>query len=217
MVEVERTNERCIFLIENQNLRYYIIIPLIKQVTVVLGLIEGVNDQKVKDIPILNDKVVVVPVLNDNVMNYLKSPQQSYSQANNYFSVLINNIYGLLQHNQKQVDQIVLFNGDAQFNNFGNYFVNIARGRVKLSDSDLFKKEVYNNLSNEVVSQNVLNTDIPVNINAYPGVDINEEVQNKGKVRTLQKNSHGEPGFVSYVLLGVVIAVMSLIFLYMLI
>ena len=41
--------------------------------------------------------------------------------------------------------------------------------------------------------------------------------QVKGKTRELIKANKGEPGFVSYVLLGVVIAVMSLVFLYMLI
>ena len=146
-----------------------------------------------------------------------KYVQIFYSQANNYFSVLIDNIYGLLNHNQKQVDPIVLFNNDETFSDFGNYFVNIANGRVQKSDRDLLKKEMPNTLNNGMFNQNIMESDIPVNMNAYPNENITEEEQVQGKTRTLKKENHGEPGFVSYVLLGVVIAVMSLIFLYMLI
>ena len=63
------------------------------------------------------------------------------------------------------------------------------------------------------VSNEVKTGDVPV---AYPNPseEFFQEQETKGMTKKLTKKS--EPGFVSYVLLGVVIAVASLLFLYML-
>lgn len=200
MLEVERTDKRCIFLIENNNFKYYIVIPFAMQVKLLLGLIDNVNNENIKEIPVLEDKVVVVPVVDDKIVNYLRTPQQSYSQALEYFSGLINNSYGLLVHNKKLVDQVVLFNNDYNYQYFINYFVEKVPGRVKKTGKNLFK--VSTEVSEEIINQ--IADDFKYN-NA-------EVVRDDDKV--VKK---GEPGFVSYVLLGVVIAILSLIFLYMLI
>ena len=91
MVEIERTSKRSIFLMTSQNLNYYIIVPLVKQVKIILGLIENIDDQKIKEIPTLNDKVIVVPVLNKQMIDYLKNNKDSFtSDSIKYFAGLIN-------------------------------------------------------------------------------------------------------------------------------
>lgn len=219
MVEVARTSERCIFLIENNNLKYYIVIPMVnKNVKIVLGIIENVNNDSIKNIPNLSNEVVVVPVFNQGVINYLKEEQQSYTQAFNYFSSLINNSYGLLIHNKKEVDPTIMINNSADFSNFINSFVSKFSERVQKSDRDLLSSQNNYSYNNQDNSQNLVNNDIPVSMNAYPNVDVSAETEvSKPMTKTLSRDNRGEPGFVSYVLLGVVIAVMSLIFLYMLI
>ena len=87
MVEIERTSKRSIFLMTSQNLNYYIIVPLVKQVKIILGLIENIDDQKIKEIPTLNDKVIVVPVLNKQMIDYLKNNKDSFtSDSIKYFA-----------------------------------------------------------------------------------------------------------------------------------
>ena len=213
MLEIERTNERCIFLIENQGLSYYIIIPMVNRVKILMGIIENCTDDKIKNIPLLEDKVVVVPKVNEQVVNYMKVPQDSYDKVMGYFTSLINNVHGLLTYNKKEVDSVVIFNTTQEFLGFANYFVKRASGRVQLSDKDLFKKEVLQSVDVNMNVQSSTAVDIPV---AYPNPneDLFHEQETKGMTKKLTKKS--EPGFVSYVLLGVVIAVASLIFLYML-
>ena len=216
MVEIERTRERCIFKTQN----CYIIVPMSNQVKILLNIMDGINNNNpnadgiIKELPLLNDKVVVVPILDQGILNYLANPQATYSSESvNYFSKLITNIKGSLVNSQKQVDNVSIINDNSKFASFNNYFaLNASTVSIQKSNGDLLIKNTpSNNMTNVMPNPNIMASDIPL---AYPqGI---EEEQGKGMVRELKPN-HGEPGFVSYVLLGVVIAIMSLVFLYMLI
>ena len=210
MLEVEKNSERCIFLIENCGLKYYIVIPRAAEVNLLLGLIDDVNEQKIKNVPILKDKAVVVPVVNERIINYLATPNQSYKDALVYFSSLINNSYTLLARNNIKVNPVVLFNNVERFGSFVEYFVGTASGRVQKTDVDLLVKVEKDD------SMLKVENDVPVNIPVDVPVDVLGD--NDFKDENLEQvQPKGEPGFVSYVLLGVVIAVLSLVFLYMLI
>lgn len=220
MVEVERTKERSIFLMTSQNLSYYIIVPLMKQVKILLGLMENVDNTIIKEVPVLSDKVVVVPVLNQQMVDYLKSMGNSYTgDSLKYFIGLVNNVVGLLRHNGKEVEPVVIFNNSEHFKGFINYFVSKVPNRMQVSDKDLLKKEVVTNvLSNDVINQIPVASE-PLTRSSYVKDDVYQmgeelqQTQTKGLVKTRSR----EPGFVSYVLLGVLVAVMTLILLYMLI
>lgn len=220
MVEIERTNERSTFLMTSQSLNYYIIVPLVKNVKILLGLMENIDNQKIKEIPTLNDKVVVVPVLNQQMIDYLKNTKDSYTgDSLKYFAGLINNVVGLLKHNGKEVDPVVLFNNNEQFNNFINYFASKIPNRIQISSQNLLKKELPSiSLESDKTTQITLNNNTADTMN-YPKDDVYQMTENLQETQTkkLTKTKKSEPGFVSYVLLGVLVAVMTLVLLYMLI
>ena len=88
--EIERKSNRFIYLIKDNNMEFYLIIPNNNNISITLNIMESVNNDTIKNIPDIMDKVIVVPVLNANIINYLTSVLPSYNEADNYFSNLIN-------------------------------------------------------------------------------------------------------------------------------
>jgi len=213
----ENRKDRQIYLIKTQVYNYYIIIPVEQQnIKITLGIVDKIDNERIKEVPFYGNNAIVIPVLNEQMVGYLKSNQATYDQAVDYFMNLVSNSSGLLKHNRKVVEPVVVLNNNEQFGNFVNYFISRFPNSIQKSDRDLFRKEVPAN--NMMMNQNNVVSDVPVNIEAYPSYqDESSLEQAKGKTRVKRKDNRGEPGFVSYVLLGVVIAVMSLVFLYMLI
>ena len=195
-----------------KNIEFYIIIPNNKQVSMVLNIMENINNDLVKNIPEFNDKVLVIPVLNSNVINYLKSNVSVFEQADNYFSNLINTAYKILTHNNLIVQQLVYINNNVLFSNFNNYFVNKFSGRVSLIELNLQPSSVIKKENVEVSSAMTQKQELGSELdNIY-----NEEIVLKDDKSKKDNVNKKEPGFVSYVLLGVIIAILSLVFLYML-
>ena len=213
-LEIERTKTRFTYLIKDTNIEFYLIIPNNNRVSIVLNIMENVDNDKVKNIPDFMDKVLVIPVLNSNIINYLKTPMAAYNQADNYFSNLINISYKILTHNRITVDALVYMNNNSVFSNFNNYFVNKFNGRVALINLN-----IQNNVAAPITPPNVpINQEVPEKKDLPQELDAiyNEEITlNSGDLPKNETNKK-EPGFVSYVLLGVMIAILSLIFLYML-
>lgn len=206
---------RKIYLIKTQSYSYYIIIPIKQQVRVLLDIRENVSVDKIIETPVLNDMAVLVPVINEGIFNYLKAPQNSYSQGTDYFSAILSNASGLLRHNRKVVELVALFNNNDSISNFINYFVSNFPNVIQKSDRDLLRGEIVGSVVNNasMMNQGVVGADVPlVDPNAAVYNEPAKEVTNESTT-----NKNGEPGFVSYVLLGVVIAIVSLVFLYMLI
>lgn len=217
---VQKSEERWTLFMETEILNGYIIIPLVRNVEILLGLKENLNAESVKEIPFLKDKVIIMPVLDAQAVQDLRINQTSWNNKIREFILFINDAGALIRevtNSQMKMNKMVLLNNNSEFGNFVNYFDSVVAS-VQKSDRDLFKiEEPSKILSNEVVGQNVVN-DAPVGMAAYPQDDIYQmtdemqQSQSKGMVRTRKK----EPGFVSYVLLGVLVAVMTLILLYML-
>lgn len=210
--EIERKSNRLIYLIKESNIEFYIIIPNNKQVSMVLNIMENINNDLVKNIPEFTDKVLVIPILNSNIINYLKSNVSVFEQADNYFSNLINTAYKILTHNNLIVQQLVYINNNALFSNFNNYFVNKFNGRVSLIELNLQPSSVIRQENVEVSPAMTQKQELGSELdNIY-----NEEIVLKDDKSKKDNVNKKEPGFVSYVLLGVIIAIVSLVFLYML-
>lgn len=210
--EIERKGTRFTYLIKDNNIEFYLIIPNNNRVSIVLNIMEAINNDKVKNIPEFMDKVLVIPVLNQNIINYLKTPAPSYNQSDNYFSNLINTSYKILTHNKISVEPLVFLNNDTSFGNFNTYFVNKFNGRVSLIDLNISNQNISSTIISPVNQVIKEKKDLPQGLE-----DIyNEKITLKSESNSKKDDNKKEPGFVSYVLLGVMIAILSLIFLYML-
>ncbi|MCI6266086.1 MAG: hypothetical protein MR598_04500 [Erysipelotrichaceae bacterium] len=211
---IEKSQEQCIYLIRESNLDFYLVIPNCKKVHIVLGIFKGVDDNFVKRIPKQVDKAVVIPVINSQILeqaNYVQT--QSYQYLDNVLSFLINTAYRILTYNHIEVDSQIFLNQNADLGGFQQKFLSKYQGRVQLLDL-FFKTEVPQKVN--LVSDS-LETVSPVVSSAVIDevVDVPTEMPEEKKVNTAVEAR--EPGFVSYVLLGVLIAVISLVFLYLII
>lgn len=219
--EIERKQNRFIYLIKDTNMEFYLLIPNNSNVSITLNIMESIDNEAVKKITEVIDKVIIIPVLNSNVINYLTSELPTYNQADNYFSNLINKTYNILKHNGLNIDSKVYLNNNFKFYNFNNYFVKKFNGRVSLINLNLEQKEetkenpfLNNNIFEETANiPTVQNTESSPITNDLSHI-YNEEVMTKESVQQ-PKVENKEPGFVSYVLLGVVVAILSLVFLYL--
>lgn len=210
---VERNQEQCVFLIRESNIDFYLVIPNCKKVHIVLGLFLDVTVDLVKSIPKQNDKALVIPVLNRQFLEQIHNGQvQSYASLDNVLSFLINTSYQILTYNHIGVETQILLHNNADFISYNQQFVSKYQGRVQLID--LLPKEVIQ--PEEVVSsvssvpsvhENVLQSEVS---DIMP--DSMEENQEQLSPNLREAR---EPGFVSYVLLGVLVAVISLVFLYL--
>ena len=210
---IERNQEQCIFLIRESNIDFYLVIPNCKKVHIVLGVFLDVTVDFIKSIPKQNDKALVIPVLNRQFLEQIHNGQvQNYASLDNVLSFLINTSYQILTYNHIEVETQILLHNNADFISYNQQFVSKYQGRVQLID--LLPKEVIQ--PEEVISsvsvdppvhENVLQSDVS---NIMP--DSMEENQEQLSPNLREAR---EPGFVSYVLLGVLVAVISLVFLYL--
>lgn len=213
---VEQSNNRVIYEIEKNGNKFYMVIPNAVNVNIVLNLFSNDVLQNVKNIPNISDKVIVVPELGEQYINYLKAPRPSYEQASGYFSGMINMAQGILINNRRQVASKVYFNNNQDFSGFINWYVGAINKPDSFVIGNVFPVNNEAKINNVQFSQPVMGvgSDIPLNSSVGYGQkeQLNELENNIGMVRTKKR----EPGFVSYVLLGVMVAIMSLVFLYML-
>ena len=210
---IERNQEQCIFLIRESNIDFYLVIPNCKKVHIVLGLFLDVTVDFIKSIPKQNDKALVIPVLNRQFLEQIHNGQvQNYASLDNVLSFLINTSYQILTYNHIGVETQILLHNNADFISYNQQFVSKYQGRVQLID--LLPKEVIQ--PEEVVSS--VSVDPPVHENVLQSEvsdimpDSMEENQEQLSPNLREAR---EPGFVSYVLLGVLVAVISLVFLYL--
>lgn len=226
--------DKDIYLVNDKNIPYFIGIPKGEKVSIVLNLVNNTNEinisftnpMEVKE-KILkeyskfggNDNAVVTPVISNNIMEQVKLPDNGeyISHLNKVLGYLINVSYRYLKDNGKEVYEKIKLDNNDTYKDFINKFVSMYSSRVELVD---YKPE---NASDKVIpfnreprtvipdseldtNENLANTTTIALDDAYKeiGEEATKTVDNK------------EAGFVSYVLLGVVVAVISLVILYML-
>lgn len=199
---ISKTNEQCIFFIKDTNIEFYLIIPSSKQVNILLGLYKDVNDEMITKLPIEHDKATVVPVINNQILtnaNFLDEASLKYLDS--VLSYLINTSYKILTYNHLEVSNKILLNNNPSLSNFNRQYTSNYQGRVELYTKPIPQPQPPIQELPPVPQPNV------VNDNITPTTTPEEEKQDIPEKR--------DPGFVSYVLLGVLVAVISLVFLYL--
>ncbi len=209
---VAKDQEHCIYFIEEQNICFYLMIPNAKKITLVLELYPNINDEIVKKIPIISEKVIVIPVLEEKIFTGIKSKQVDYfNYLDNILSHLINASYKILTFNHLEVEKKVILNQNSLYDGFNKWFIQKYESRVELMDlglnnsSLLDEKQEYTQTEKQPIPE-----DVPVK-------DSNPNIPETTPPLEEEPPKDKEPGFVSYVLLGVLVAVLSLVFLYFMI
>lgn len=208
-----KTQEKCIYQIEEKNLKFYLLIPNAKKVFLTILLMENPTDISIQKIIQDQDKVFVIPMIEQSILSsVLANQEQSFQYLDQYISSLINLSHQILIYNHLEVENVVYFNGE-KFLAFENWFIQKYQGRVAGIK--------INYQANESVSSVIKEPDTIDNtmtLAASIARDEKVEMPSSTEVEIGEKEEQThEFGFVSYVLLGVIVAVVSLVFLYLII
>lgn len=209
---VLKTQEKCIYEIEDKDLKFYLLIPNIQKVFLTVYIMEGPTDLSIQKIMQDPDKVLVIPVLESKLFSSVLANQtEGFNYLDKYVSSLINLAHQILVYNHVIVENVVYFNSPF-LPNFEKWLIQKYQGRVVGT--------VVNYRANEEVSPAGLEgnvVDHTMTLSNSLDQDVSLEKDLKDVDSSLEGNEKHDFGFVSYVLLGVVVAVVSLVFLYLLI
>lgn len=208
-----KTQDKCIYEIEEKNLKFYLLIPNTKKVFLMICLMENPTDVSIQKIIQEPNKVLVIPMVESNILSSVSlNQEEAFHYLDQYISGLINLSHQILVYNHMEVENVVYFNS-VLFPNFEKWFIQKYQGRVA--------SVKINYQSSEKVSPVVQEPDtidntmtLAASISQNQGTDI--PLVDEKKDIEIQEKTH-EFGFVSYVLLGVIVAVVSLVFLYLII
>lgn len=227
---IANVSNRNVYYLSGSNLSFYINMPneSIKNVNIAINLLDrmdsinlGVsNSEKVKiEIEKIyssfdnSDVVFITPVLDSNICEQLKlsNNEKIFVYTDKYISFLINQVYNLLAEGGITVNSVIKLNNNATYKVFNEWFINKYKGRVELVN--FVKAGVPNGLNpfDNNVSKVELTQDMSI---------ANQVLDNTNNIDTIKDDSSvssdnvREPGFVSYVLLGVIVVVVSLVILY---
>lgn len=209
-----RTQEKCIYEIEEANLKFYLLIPNAKKVFLTICLLEDPTDMSIQKIVQEQNKVLVIPIIERSVLAAVLSNQESAFQVlDKSISGLINLSHQILVYNHMEVENVVYFSGQA-FSNFEEWFIQKYQGRVARTEVRLKVDEKPREVIKDPAS-------IDNTMTLAASLEQTEKVVPVDEVETTRGSSLEEKsrdlGFVSYVLLGVIVAVVSLVFLYLII
>lgn len=221
---ISQTSEQCIYLMKDANLDFYLVIPNNKQISIVLGLFPGVTEDVIKTLPKEKDKAIVIPVINEQILtsaNHLDIT--SFKYLDNVLSYLINISYRVLTNNKLSVNNKILLNNHTSYENFNQKYIQKYQGRVELYN--LFSKftsntqNIFEPISNQVSEFKPVEPPFKAEVINNNSTDAIEEsiepiLYDEPVITSSDAKNNKEPGFVSYVLLGVLVAVISLVFIY---
>ena len=181
-----------------------------------------------------NNIAVVTPLLRSEEMEKIKlnSGKEYTDNLKLVLSKIINISYNILKSSGKEIPQQIILNDNETYRSFNELFSKEYKNRIRLAKLDERAPIITQapNIAPPITP--MMEQTAPVsNINIAPvtpptetlsgteGINValenNEELeQTKSKVKT--RKLKREPGFVSYVLLGVIVAILSLIGLYLL-
>lgn len=231
---VVKLNNTAVYLISDKNISYYLSIPLSSapKINIAINIAAGLNNNNISsiyqkfDTP---DICLISPIFDPNVLLQAKTlNEQVFSYIDKCISYLINTVYKIISTNNCTVDSKIILVKNIDYQNFEDWFTKRYQSRVDCIDYTNNNSN-NNNLTNNIVNNTPVNNQLQKEINpSIPVVDtVNEEkanvvLNNTQDIVTNDENSSSssEPkdlGFVSYVLLGVVVAVAALALLYLLI
>ena len=199
---VSQENNRYIYFIKEEQVGFYLIIPRALDVSLVLTIIDNVNDEVIKQLSCPVGQVYVCPVVSSDMLaGLIQNQVNDYQAVDNIFSSALNLAHQILTYNRLNVSHSVYLKNHSVYTMFCSWFIKKYDGRVLLLNDE--QKNLDTNVQESNVTENIVNNvtpvDTPVNDVSNDEVDVTQ---------------HGSMGFVSYVLLGVVVAVLSLVFLY---
>lgn len=207
---VVKLNNTNIFLINDKNIPYYLSAPnnTTPKINIAVNLSDNINNNNITTIYQQfdnNNICVITPIFNQNILSKIKEfNEQYYIQVDKYISYLINNAYKILCDNNNIDGKIILVKNN-DYLVFEEWFKSRYKNRVEYD-----KKDDSSIISD--VTMTIPTIDTTNNVATQQTTEQVPEIQfNKPVEKT------GELGFVSYVLLGVVVAVASLVLLYLLI
>lgn len=214
-----KTKERCIFLMKESNLEFYLIIPNNQKVNLVLGIYPNIREEMVTKIAEYPDKAIAIPILSSEILEGVKTNQLSHFEyLDRFLSVLINMSYKILSFNHIEVFEKILLHNNSNYESFNQWFQEKYHGRVgliTLEDPQQPNSNISKPIENSIVPPKSFK-DQNTSINIENKEDVNQSETKLPDAKLSEKEPKvKEPGFVSYVLLGVVVAVVSLIFLYL--
>ena len=210
-------NKHNIYLIEDQNISFYISIPkteFFSSTNISLDLKENfdkidtskndsiyVKDElsQIYDENIDNENItLIIPLFKNNILTLIQeeSSEKYYEYLDKCISYIINNAYKILVEFGIKVNTKIIFVRNEKFDNFINWFTSKYKSRIDTKQySELIAEftSVIPVLSKEDIS-NFNNTN---NNNSETEININKS-----------------SGFISYVLLGTICIVLTLLILY---
>lgn len=231
---ISKTEEQCIYYMKDTNLEFYLVIPNSKQVSIVLGLFPNVSEEIIKTLPKELDKAIIIPNINTQILtsaNHLDVT--SFKYLDNVFSYLINIAYKILTHNNLQVNQKILLNNHSSYENFNLKYIEKYQGRVELynlvpkpiQQTPPTNEPIFTPIEQNTTKQEFKPVEPPFQANSTTSNVSSDEVEeliepilyDEPVITSSDTKETKEPGFVSYVLLGVLVAVILLVVLYVII
>lgn len=195
---VSKDEGKYVYWIKNNDDVFYLTIPVTRKASLVLNLLSNVDDNVIGTVREEKDFIIVTPVLSyESVMGLKQNSAEVFGDVAESLARDINLSYKILTYNKIELNGVIQLNPNQEFAGFSNWFINKHGGKV------IFKEV---NRQEEMVSSPIVETQT---VSAPQPVE--EGIQENEGAPVVREKSLG---FVSYVLLGVVVMIASLLFLY---
>ena len=213
-----------IYLISNDKISFYINIPNNKDINIAINLVDNTNSINMNNTNAEGIKTeisniytrlnttnasIITPVIDNNILEQIKlnNSEKLFTYIDKVISYLINNTYNILTEENINVNSTIKLINNKTYQTFNNWFITKYNGRVELLDSTIKPNNVFENTIEETPITNEEKNIANEVLEETNTIDV-DAIKESGDPKTR------ELGFVSYVLLGVVVAVISLVILY---
>ena len=226
-VLITNIDNRNIYLVTEDKISFYLNMPNteVKDVSIAINLLDTTNQinldnnnsEKIKEEITnvyngyhYNDVVIVTPIIDSNITEQLKlnNNEQIFLYTDKYISYLINQAYSLLATEEIKVNNIIKINNNKSYSTFLTWFVKKYEGRVELVE---YTKNSLNNFNTNNTTNEEMQEDISIANQVLDDTNSMDTIEDED---SLLDDEPRDPGFVSYVLLGVIVIVVSLVILY---
>ena len=207
---VAQKETKYIYWIKNNDNAFYLSIPNTKEVGLVINLVKDANDEVVQNFPDIKGKVIVTPIISTETSLSVKENNAEYfNKLDSIISDSINLSHQILTYNKLNVSTSINLYNNKVYDMFNTWFIKKYSGRVSLIEIEETNNST---LAGPLFADSTSQTPVS-NAKTEPIVEETMELDKEELPMKKEKSL----GFVSYVLLGVVIAVASLIFLYLIV